>query len=145
MAIYLKQVTPNNWYDCTELDVYEEQKGIVAPNYNSIIVSLLFNNWYSRCIYNDDKLIGYILYGIEEETNKTMLLRYMIDKEYQGKGLGKEALLKLFDLIRVEYGNIKFYTICDSENGIAQNLYKTVGFNKTGEILWDEDLLEIQL
>lgn len=145
MAIYLKQVTQNNWYDCTELDVYEEQKGIVAPNYNSIIVSLLFNNWYSRCIYNDDELIGYILYGIEEETKKTMLLRYMIDKEYQGKGLGKEALLKLFDLIRVEYGNIKFYTICDPENDIAQNLYKTVGFNKTGEILWDEDLLEIQL
>ncbi|MDU1414365.1 MAG: GNAT family N-acetyltransferase [Clostridium sp.] len=145
MAIYLKQVTQNNWYDCTELDVYEEQKGIVAPNYNSIIVSLLFNNWYSRCIYNDDKLIGYILYGIEEETNKTMLLRYMIDKEYQGKGLGKEALSKLFDLIRVEYGNIKFYTIYDPENDIAQNLYKTVGFNKTGEILWDEDLLEIQL
>ncbi len=44
MGIMLKQVTKENWYDCNNLEVYKEQEGIVAPNYNSIILSLLYEN-----------------------------------------------------------------------------------------------------
>ncbi len=72
------------------MEVYKEQEGIVAPNYNSIILSLLYENWNAKYIYEDDILIGLLLYGIEEDTSKPMLLRFMIDKKFQGKGLGKK-------------------------------------------------------
>ena len=85
------------------------------------------------------------VYGVEEDTERTMLLRYMIDKKYQGKGLGKRAVLKLLELIRIEYGNIKFYTTVSPENIPAEKLYESVGFKKNGEIMWDENLMEIQL
>lgn len=145
MGILLKQITKENWYECINLEVYKEQEGIVAPNYKSIILSLLCENWNAKCIYNDDILIGFFLYGIEEDTNKPMLLRYMIDKKFQGKGLGKKAILKLLDLIKIECGSIKFYTTVSSKNIAAENLYKSVGFEKTGEIMWDENVMEIQL
>ncbi|WP_291574329.1 GNAT family N-acetyltransferase [Clostridium sp. UBA4548] len=145
MGILLKQVTKENWYECNSLEVYEEQEGIVAPNYNSIIISLLYDNWHSKCIYEDDVLIGFLLYGIEEDTGKPMLLRYMVDKKFQGKGLGKKALLKLLDLIKIEYGNIKFYTTVSPKNVSAEKLYESVGFEKNGEIMWDENVMVIQL
>lgn len=145
MGISLKQVTKENWYECANLEVYKEQEGIVAPNWNSIIVSLLHQNWSAKCIYEDDMLIGFLLYGIEEDTNRSMLLRYMIDKKFQGKGLGKKAILKLLDLIKIEYGNIKFYTTVSPKNSSAEKLYESVGFEKTGEIMWDENVMVIQL
>lgn len=145
MGILLKQVTKENWYECNSLEVYKEQEGIVAPNYNSIIISLLYDNWHSKCIYEDDVLIGFLLYGIEEDTGKPMLLRYMVDKKFQGKGLGKKALLKLLDLIKIEYGNIKFYTTVSPKNVSAEKLYEGVGFEKNGEIMWDENVMVIQL
>lgn len=145
MGILLKQVTKENWYECNSLEVYKEQEGIVAPNYNSIIISLLYDNWHSKCIYEDDVLIGFLLYGIEEDTGKPMLLRYMVDKKFQGKGLGKKALLKLLDLIKIENGNIKFYTTVSPQNVSAEKLYESVGFEKNGEIMWDENVMVIQL
>lgn len=145
MGILLKQVTKENWYECNSLEVYKEQEGIVAPNYNSITISLLYDNWHSKCIYEDDVLIGFLLYGIEENTGKPMLLRYMVDKKFQGKGLGKKALLKLLDLIKIEYGNIKFYTTVSPKNVSAEKLYESVGFEKNGEIMWDENVMVIQL
>lgn len=145
MGILLKQVTKENWYECNSLEVYKEQEGIVAPNYNSIIISLLYDNWHSKCIYEEDVLIGFLLYGIEEDTGKPMLLRYMVDKKFQGKGLGKKALLKLLDLIKIEYGNIKFYTTVSPKNVSAEKLYESVGFEKNGEIMWDENVVVIQL
>ncbi|EQB88858.1 diamine N-acetyltransferase [Clostridium punense] len=145
MGILLKQVTKENWYECNSLEVYKEQEGIVAPNYNSIIISLLYDNWHSKCIYEDNVLIGFLLYGIEEDTGKPMLLRYMVDKKFQEKGLGKKALLKLLDLIKIEYGNIKFYTTVSPKNVSAEKLYESVGFEKNGEIMWDENVMVIQL
>lgn len=145
MGILLKEVTKENWYDCATLELHKEQEGIVAPNWNSIIVSLLFEDWNAKCVYNDDELIGFLLYGVDEDTNRPILVRYMIDKKFQGKGLGKKAILKLLDLMKTEYGNVKFYTTVSSENISAESLYKSVGFEKTGEIMWDENLMVIQL
>lgn len=145
MGIMLKQVTKENWYECNNLEVYKEQEGIVAPNYNSIILSLLYENWNAKCIYDDDMLIGLLLYGIEEDTSKPMLLRFMIDKKFQGKGLGKKAMLKLLDLIKIEYGNIKFYTTVSPENISAKKLYESVGFEETEEIMWDENVMVFQI
>lgn len=145
MGIMLKQVTKENWYDCNNLEVYKEQEGIVAPNYNSIILSLLYENQNAKCIYEDDILIGLLLYGIEEDTSKPMLLRFMIDKKFQGKGLGKKAMIELLDLIKIEYGNIKFYTTVSPQNISAKKLYESVGFEETYEIMWDENVMVVQL
>ncbi|MDU4891727.1 MAG: hypothetical protein E6344_14675 [Clostridium sp.] len=51
----------------------------------------------------------------------------------------------MFDLVKTEYGNIKFYTTASPTNMVAEKLYESVGFKKTGEMMWDENLMEIQL
>ena len=51
----------------------------------------------------------------------------------------------MLDFIRVKYGNVKFYTSIESENNVAGKLYESMGFKRTGEIMWDEEVMVIQL
>ncbi len=54
-------------------------------------------------------------------------------------------MLKLLDLIKIEYGNIKFYTTVSPQNIAAKKLYESVGFEETDEIMWDEIVMALQL
>lgn len=44
-----------------------------------------------------------------------------------------------------KYGKIKFYTSVEPENVVAKKVYESVGFEKTGEIMWDEEVMIIEL
>lgn len=97
------------------------------------------------CIYDDETMIGFLMYDFEMETGRWELCRFMIDKKYQHKGYGKTALVEILKVIKNKLGNIKFYLSVDPENIIAKNLYKSVGFESTGEIMWDEEVMVIEL
>jgi len=69
----------------------------------------------------------------------------MMDKKHQGKGYGRATILKLLKLLKEDHGNIKVYTSFEPQNNIAEKLYENVGFRKTGEIMWEEVVMEIKL
>jgi len=73
------------------------------------------------------------------------IYRLMIDKKYQGKGYGKEAMKVVLAYI---YANPFFddYGISldvDPNNAIAIKLYKDLGFFITGEV--DDETGEIEM
>jgi diamine N-acetyltransferase len=59
----------------------------------------------------------------------------MISAEYQGKGYGKMALLKLIELIKTfPCGEAKAVELSyNHENTAARNLFLSAGFVETGE------------
>ena len=63
------------------------------------------------------------------------LWRLMIDKNYQGKGLGKKAIRLALDFInthpcgKAEYCWLSY----EAENDVARQLYSSFGFVETGE------------
>jgi len=62
----------------------------------------------------------------------------MIDKKHQGKGLGKQAIVKIIEFLR-SFPQGKTDTISVSywmTNVAARKLYASVGFVETGDI-WD--------
>ena len=67
----------------------------------------------------------------------------MIDTEYQGRGYGREALKKLIDLMK-ESLNCKCIMIGHRpENGIAGNLYESLGFQRVSEGLIDGEVVRL--
>ncbi len=64
----------------------------------------------------------------------------MIDKRYQGKGYGKEALRLALDFIKTwPCGKADLCWISyERDNIIAKNLYASFGFKETGEMCDDE-------
>lgn len=145
MELIFKDVNKDNWEQCVNLKVSEKQQNYVASNWYSILQAKFEEELYPLCIYHGEVMVGFLMYGLDPDTNRMEMCRLMISENSQRKGYGKSAVLKLFDVIREKYGNIKFYTSIEPENIVAEKLYESVGFKKTGEIMWDEEVMVVQL
>lgn len=145
MVMTLRAIDADNWHACMKLTVSEEQKQNVAENAVSLAQAAYEKQWYPHGIYSDDILVGFLMFGTDQETKRVEVCRFMIDKQYQGKGYGKAALVKLFELIQIRYGAISLYTSIVPENDAARKLYESAGFEMTGEVMWDELVMVKQI
>ena len=57
------------------------------------------------CIYRDNEMVGFVLYGPENSENGMFMSidRFMIDQRFQEKVYGEKAPEKLIDTITGEY------------------------------------------
>lgn len=71
----------------------------------------------------------------------------MIDKNYQNKGYGKEAVRLALELIKTfPCGKADFCWLSyEPENEIASRLYHSFGFAETGEMDGDEIIAVLKL
>lgn len=145
MNVQLEKIDAYNWEQCIELTVFEKQKDFVADNCYSLLQSKFADELYPLSIYNQGTIVGFLMYGVDPDTKRMEMCRLMVDKNHQGKGYGKEAVFQLLELIKNTYGGIEFYTSVEPDNVNTIRLYENVGFIKTGEIMWDEVVLKIQL
>ncbi len=91
MNITFKKVDKENWEGCADLSVSEDQKFFVAPNWYSILQSKFEENIYTLCIYDNETMVGFLMYDIDPDTNRWELSRLMIDKRYQKKRIWKNS------------------------------------------------------
>lgn len=163
--IHLEKIDAGNLWDVVELKVAKAQKNYVADNKDSILEAYLAEG--SGCkafpfaICNDEKPVGFLMIGYNEAAmyemyredppeslkNNYTLWRLMIDKKYQGKGYGKEAVRLALEFIRTwpcgkaEYCELSY----EPENEVAKNLYHSFGFVENGEMDGDEIIAVLKL
>ena len=105
-------------------------------------------HFHLRAIYNEDLLVGLLAYCHEDEPVDLELywiFRLMIDISHQGKGFGLEAVRAAIGEIG-KLGATRIRTMHQPGNAIASSLYKKLGFERTGEVLDDGDIvLELTL
>ena len=110
--IELKQINHDNWIECIELEVKDEQRQFVNPNIFSLAEAYVHSDAskkeaeeYYRCIpfaiYNEGKMIGFTMLTYEKEYDfddkpAYEIYRLMIDKDNQGKGTGERRRKKSF-------------------------------------------------
>jgi diamine N-acetyltransferase len=145
MGIIFKPVDKENWLDCVNLEVSEEQNDFVTNNTFSVLQSHYDDRNYPVAIYNGNEMVGFLMYFYDEDFKAYRLRRFMIDKDFQGHGYGKMALLELKKIIKDNYDGDKLYTSVKPENNVAKKLYEKSGFKKTGELRWDEEILKVDL
>ncbi len=157
--IELRKIDWDNWEECMGLEVADEQKSFVAPNTFSLAQSYLHltndkTPPFSYAIYNDGVMVGYTLYyylpvGVNSPYDEDCycICRFMIDKRYQGKGYGKQAMLKILEHIKsFPYGKTNFVTLSyEPENTAAKKLYESCGFTETGEVEEGELVAKLRL
>ena len=132
--INLREITSKNLKSIIDLNVKEDQKDYVALNSVSIAQGHYSKSAWFKGIFNDDRPVGFVMLDLIEEENKCFLWRFMIDREYQGKGFGKIALTQVIDFVR----SLNLYTYIatsyvPAENG-AGGFYKNFGFIESEEI-----------
>ena len=132
--INLREITSKNLKSIIDLNVKEDQKDYVALNSVSIAQGHYSKSAWFKGIFNDGRPVGFVMLDLIEEENKCFLWRFMIDREYQGKGFGKIALTQVIDFVR----SLNLYTYIatsyvPAENG-AGGFYKNFGFIESEEI-----------
>ena len=144
--IELRKITFDNFDECIKLEPKAEQKSFVASNLCSLAeayVALTNKECIPMpyAIYNNETMVGFLMlsYG-EAYENKDetayWVWRLMIDKGYQGKGYGREAMKNALELIKTfPHGEAStVYLSYELENAVAKALYGSLGFVETGKI-----------
>lgn len=137
MNIKFKPIDRTNYNECIELSLKEEQRKFVAPNMFSLVQAAYEPNLYPLGIYKDNKMVGFILYDFDDEIKGWSMSRFMVDKKYQKKGIGKIALQKFIEFFKNKYGGIKLYTSAEVDNQVAIDLYEKFGFEKKEEFEYE--------
>ncbi len=89
LEITLKPVTKNNYEDVCDLRVSEEQEDYVAENMWSLVESMFNPHYQTRAIYTNSVPVGFLMWA-PEKFDKVSIWRFMIDKKYQQKGVGRK-------------------------------------------------------
>jgi len=153
--IELSKITHENFEAILELRITDEQKGNVdssiyclAKAYVKIVNDKKPPMIFAIC--KNDDVIGYVDIGFFELAESAFLCekygdkstyglnRFMIDKEHQGKGFGKQAMIRTIEYIK-SFPQGRADAISTSywmTNEAARRLFSSVGFVETGAI-WD--------
>jgi diamine N-acetyltransferase len=148
--ISLQLITNDNFREITKLSdtLTEQQKKCVAPNVYSLAQAYLnIEHAWPRAIYLDDTPIGFMMVDInpediDQKENAYYLWRFMISKDYQGKGYGKKAIDLLIEKCLIDK-KLSLYTSCDMEEEMPYRFYMNYGFIDTGVFDDDEKVLKL--
>ncbi len=145
MDITFRPVTRANFSAVVELTVTPKQADFVSPNLYSLAEAYLEPTWTPLAIYAGDVLVGFAMFGRDDETGRWWIMRYMIDVQHQGKGYGTAALPGLIDLIVERHGCSELFLGYEPNNGVARRLYARMGVAPTGEVVGDEIIARLDL
>jgi len=134
MEITLREITTENFKECVNLTVTESQKNFVAPNVYSIAQSKIYPTNNTFAVYSGDEMVGFVMFGLDTDDNRFYLGRLMIDEKHQGRGFGRAATLEVIERLKQTEDCTEIYLSFVPENENAEKLYKSVGFERTGEI-----------
>ena len=157
----LKKINRKNVADILKLEVFDNQKSFVATNNSGIIEAYIAitdnNDVFTFGIYKDDAPIGFLMIGYNVNSDDEgapsiakgnyNIWRLMIDKKFQGKGFGKKAMNLALEFINTfPSGTAKYCWLSyESDNKMARQLYKSVGFVETNEKDGDEIVAVLEL
>lgn len=128
------ELDSENWYDCCNLEVAENQKKYMEPNAVSIAQSKFEPSLKPYAIYSDDKVAGFLMYNsVPEELDGYWIYRIMVDQAYQGKGIGKAASKLMIDKMAESLQAKKIVVGYHPENTGAHKLYASLGFVDNGD------------
>lgn len=149
----IRPVTKENWEALIKLNVRQEQRNFVASNLYSIAQAQFGDEFEGHWdlfpfgIYDGDVPVGFLMYALRFEHTKhqAFIQRLMVDEKFQGKGFGRFGMEWMLEIFRADE-RIKTVGISyEPENDGARNLYASLGFVETGEIVDGEVVAELNL
>lgn len=129
-----REIDKSNYWDCMALTIDESQEGFVADNKQSLIEAAYEEGLYTLGIYQDDIMVGFILYDYDETFPGWSLSRFMIGKQFQGRGYGKKAVIAFLDYFKKKHNVDELFISVSLENTVARKMFSSVGFAELKEV-----------
>lgn len=129
-----RNIDKSNYWDCMALTIDESQEGFVADNKQSLVEATYEDGLYVLGIYHEETMVGFVLYDYDETFPGWSMSRFMIGKQFQGKGYGKQAVLEFLDYFKKKHNADKLYISVSVENVVARKMYSSIGFTEIKEV-----------
>ena len=129
-----KAIDKTNYQECMELQVDESQKYFVADNARSLAEAAYEDGLYTLAIYDGGTMVGFILYDYDDTYPGWSMSRFMIGRQFQGKGYGKRAVREFLEYFKNKYGADRIYISVSLDNSAARKMYSDIGFQPVKEI-----------
>lgn len=128
--------------ECKDIEILPEQEKYIS-SIEKINKALQEERNYGFNIYNNERKIGFVLLRQFSE-DSFFLWDYIIDRRFQNKGYGTNALVKLLDFLRKEFYASVVTTTYIWGNEHAKYIYEKVGFIET-DVVDEEGIYEVNL
>ena len=122
-----RAIDRSNYWDCIELVVDESQEEFVADNKQSLVEAAYEDGLYTLGVYHGDTMVGFVLYDYDESYPGWSMSRFMIGKQFQGQGYGKQAA-DFLAYFKKKHDADKIYISVALENTVARRMYSSLGF-----------------
>ena len=139
--IELRKITEENFIDAFNLSLAPGQGKFVSHPIRSLAQAYVYRE---QCqpfgICHDGQMVGYVMVIYDYDIPEYDIWHMMIDKKYQGRGYGREALRLVLDYIATKpFGDSdRIALTCNRDNSAALKLYESMGFSATGQEYDDE-------
>ena len=167
--IELKKISilDDNMKECIALRVLPEQDNFVASNAVSLAQAYDVNKAYAEtgkgsiatpyAIYENDKMVGFVMYGYfpprdddnsySKDEHIYYVWRLLIDKNHQGKGIGRAAVKQVMEEIKSKpCGEASYcYVSYVPENIGSKTTFASYGFEEDGRVLGGEVVARYKL
>lgn len=149
MSIELKPIDETNWFVACGLEVDSSQENFVSPNARSLVRAHYEPWWMPLGVYVGNEMVGFVMHGRWPDhavnaghgtptPGNDHILRMMIDRRHQAKGYGRAAMVALIERIKAPGDCRAIELSCDPDNVVAETLYASLGFVRTGRMVDDE-------
>lgn len=142
--VTLESITADNLEEVLAVSGNEDQRRFVSPVAESLAQAYVYpKTAFPFAVRAGDKIVGFIMMGYYEAKDYYTLWKFLIDKDHQNKGYGKQALLLGIDFLKDRFGVSEIYTGVIPDNAVAKKLYLSAGFEETG--LFENGMEELRL
>jgi len=136
MQISINIVSAENLQAVLDLRVAPDQISYIESTAQCLQEAEECSCYIPVALHADDELVGFAMYGFfpdEYESGRVWLDRFLIDAQYQGRGLGRIMLSALLDRLTEQFGPSDIYLSLYDDNQGALRLYEKFGFRFNGE------------
>lgn len=132
-GIHFKKVDESNEELVRKVTLKPDQTDFIETVDECLAEAEEYEQWQPVTIYHYEEVVGFAMYGSFGPNRHTWIDRIIIDKKYQGLGLGKKAMKGLIKRVSEEYKVDVLYLSIIKGNKMAERLYKQIGFKYIDE------------
>lgn len=149
--VSLREITAETVRAVIKLAVTEYQNRFVAPNAVSLAQALFSPQAWYRAIYLDEEPVGFVMLSDDSllspprEHAEIGVWRFMVDAKHQRQGIGRAAMQLVIEHVRRKGLFEKLAISYVPGEGSPEPLYRSLGFEPTGEIDEGEVVMTLAL
>ena len=143
--VELREITMENFRECIGLSVADHQQGFVASNIYSLAEAKADGVSNPLAIYAEGKMVGFTMYWFDPESGTGCIDRLMVAADHQRRGYGRAAMTEVIRRLKAMPGCRRIRTAFEPTNAVAEALYESLGFRKTGEVYEGELVAVLEL